>query len=71
MIEEKKKGHVPRARPAANDDTNVVDLMAALRNSLKTTGGESREPPAAERRSEPAKRPPAKRKASRRGGRAA
>jgi DNA end-binding protein Ku len=71
LIEEKKKGHVPRARPAANDDTNVVDLMAALRNSLKTPGGESRKPPAAERRSEPAKRAAAKRKPSRRGGRAA
>jgi DNA end-binding protein Ku len=71
LIEEKKKGHVPRARPAANDDTNVVDLMAALRNSLKTPGGENRKPPAAERRSEPAKGPAAKRKPSRRGGRAA
>jgi DNA end-binding protein Ku len=71
VIEEKKKGHVPRARPAANDDTNVVDLMAALRNSLKTPGGESRKPAAAERRTEPAKRPQTKRKPHRRGGRAA
>ena len=42
LIEEKKKGHVPRARPAANDDTKVIDLMAALRNSLKASGKEGR-----------------------------
>jgi DNA end-binding protein Ku len=74
LIEEKKKGHVPRARPAANDDTNVVDLMAALRNSLKSSGGESpieQRPAAASRRREPAKRGPAPRSRPRRRGSAA
>lgn len=47
LIEEKKKGHTPRARPAANDDTNVVDLMAALRNSLKAGDGRAEPRPAA------------------------
>jgi DNA end-binding protein Ku len=45
-IEEKKKGHVPVARPVANDDTNVVDLMAALRNSLRVSGKEGATAPA-------------------------
>jgi hypothetical protein len=44
LIEEKKKGHAPRARPAINDDTNVVDLMAALRNSLKGSGKDGAAP---------------------------
>ena len=62
LIEEKKKGHVPRARPVANDDTNVVDLMAALRNTLKASGKESpaldeRRRPAASRRGAPAEKP--------------
>ncbi|KQW66999.1 Ku protein [Phenylobacterium sp. Root77] len=34
LIEEKKKGHKP-AKVAEPDDTNVVDLMAALRASLQ------------------------------------
>jgi DNA end-binding protein Ku len=42
LIEEKKKGHPVRPAKPANDDTKVVDLMAALRNSLKS-GGPSRE----------------------------
>jgi DNA end-binding protein Ku len=50
LIEEKKKGHVPRARPAANNDANVVDLMAALRNSLKVSGKERPAAPAERRR---------------------
>ena len=33
MIEDKKKGHKP-AKVAEPEDTNVVDLMAALRASL-------------------------------------
>ena len=33
LIDDKKKGHAP-ARVAAPDDTNVVDLMAALKASL-------------------------------------
>jgi DNA end-binding protein Ku len=56
LIEEKEKGHVPRARPAANDDTNVVDLMAALRNSLKASGKERPAVPAERRRSAASRR---------------
>jgi len=37
LIEDKKKGHKP-AKVAEPDDTNVVDLMAALRASLKEKG---------------------------------
>jgi DNA end-binding protein Ku len=59
LIEEKKKGHAPRARPAANDDGKVVDLMSALRRSLKASGGAGDAAPAAERR-----RPAASRAAS-------
>jgi DNA end-binding protein Ku len=33
LIEDKKKGHKP-AKVAEPDDTNVIDLMAALRASL-------------------------------------
>jgi DNA end-binding protein Ku len=74
LIEEKKKGHVPRARPAANDDGKVIDLMAALRRSLKTGGGEAtieQRPAAASRRREPAKRGPAPKSRPRRRGSAA
>ena len=39
LIEQKKKGQ-PIARPSvANDDSPVIDLMEALRNSLKGSGG--------------------------------
>lgn len=39
LIEEKKKGKpVKPARPAAEDDTKVVDLMAALKKSLQGEG---------------------------------
>jgi DNA end-binding protein Ku len=68
LIEQKSKGHLPRARPAANDDGKVVDLMAALRRSLKASGSEGKEgkkPPAASRRRETAPKP------RRRGGSAA
>jgi DNA end-binding protein Ku len=74
LIEEKKKGHVPRARPAANDDGKVIDLMAALRRSLKTGGGEAtieQRPAAASRRREPAKRGTAPKSRPRRRGSAA
>jgi DNA end-binding protein Ku len=43
LIEEKKKGKPVRPSKPANDDTKVVDLMAALRESLKGGGGASRE----------------------------
>jgi DNA end-binding protein Ku len=72
LIEQKKKGHVPLARPVANDDTNVVDLMAALRNSLKVSGKEApaalleRRKQAPSRRGAPAEKP----RPRRRGGKA-
>jgi DNA end-binding protein Ku len=61
LIEEKKKGHVIKPMHVANDDTKVVDLMAALRNSLKAGGGGDRMPKAAasDRRREPSRRGPA------------
>ena len=37
LVEDKKKGHKP-AKVAEPDDTNVVDLMAALRASLNAKG---------------------------------
>ena len=42
LIEDKRKGRVAKPEKPANDDTKVVDLMAALRNSLKG-GGPSRD----------------------------
>jgi DNA end-binding protein Ku len=72
LIEEKKKGHVPVARPVANDDTNVVDLMAALRNSLKVSGKEGAGPLLERRRQAPSRRgvPTEKPRPRRRGGKA-
>ena len=75
LIEEKKTGHVPRARPAANDDGKVIDLMAALQRSLKASGGEApaeKRPAAASRRHGPAPRGATpKQRPRRRGGSAA
>ncbi len=51
LIEEKKKGHKP-ARVAEPDDTNVIDLMAALRASL---GGKTETKPPAKSKRAPAK----------------
>jgi DNA end-binding protein Ku len=60
VIEERKKGRPVKPSKPASDDTNVVDLMAALRDSLKAGG---RSAPA----SEAARRRPARgRKPSRR-----
>jgi len=42
LIEEKKKGKPVRPSKPANDDAKVIDLMAALRESLKG-GGASRD----------------------------
>ena len=63
MIEAKRKGHkvVEAEEP---DDTNVIDLMAALRNSLK---GSAASKPAAKTpaaKKTPAKKAPAKKKAA-------
>src|SRR3954454_22135158 len=69
MIEEKKKGHVVKAPRPANDDGKVIDLMAALKNSLKGGDRGGDETP---RRREPARRPvSSKPKPKRRGGSAA
>lgn len=43
LIEDKKKGHKP-AKVAEPDDTNVVDLMSALRASLGAKGKASAKP---------------------------
>jgi DNA end-binding protein Ku len=73
LIEEKKKGHVPRPAAPANDDTNVVDLMAALRNSLKASGKEGAAPAIERRRQAPSWRgaPAEKPRPRRRGGKTA
>jgi DNA end-binding protein Ku len=46
LIEEKQKGHKPVAAPEP-EDTNVVDLMSALRASLQGKGGAGTGKPAA------------------------
>jgi DNA end-binding protein Ku len=43
MIEEKRKGKPVKPAKPANDDTKVVDLMAALKKSLEAGGSERRE----------------------------
>jgi non-homologous end joining protein Ku len=61
LIEEKKKGHVIKPVHVANDDTKVIDLMAALRNSLKAGADPDRPVKAAasDGRREPSRRGPA------------
>jgi DNA end-binding protein Ku len=61
LIEEKKNGHVIKPVHVANDDTKVIDLMVALRNSLKAGSGADRPAKAAasDRRREPSRRGPA------------
>jgi DNA end-binding protein Ku len=61
LIEEKKKGHKP-AKVAEPEDTNVVDLMSALRASLGAKGKVSGGPAA--KAAEPAKKPAPKKAAS-------
>jgi len=58
LIADKKKGHKP-ARVAEPDDTNVVDLMAALRASLGGQASHAAKPAADAKRA----KPPAKTKA--------
>ena len=53
LIEDKKKGHTP-ARVAEPEDTNVVDLMSALRASLGAKDKAAAKPAATEK---PAKAP--------------
>ncbi len=61
LIEEKKKGHHP-VTAAEPEDTNVVDLMAALRASLEGKGKTAPARPKA-KPGAAAHRPPARRKA--------
>jgi DNA end-binding protein Ku len=53
LIKEKEKGHVTKVKADEPADTNVVDLMEALRKSLESGGGERRKP-AAKSASKPA-----------------
>jgi DNA end-binding protein Ku len=62
LIEDKKKGHKP-AKVAEPEDTNVVDLMSALRASLR---GKGKAPPKAQPNAKPA-RPAAKTKSRKAG----
>jgi DNA end-binding protein Ku len=68
LIEDKRKGKVIKPAKAANDDGKVVDLMAALRNSLKGGAGarDRAESVAATTRRAPAKskKKPARRSAA-------
>ena len=61
MIKAKQKGEGVVAAPEP-DDTNVVDLMAALRNSLMGSAGPAAKTPAAKKSA--AKKAPAKKKAA-------
>jgi DNA end-binding protein Ku len=54
LIEEKTKGHTP-AKVDAPDDTNVIDLMSALRASLAGKGKSESAKPASQARSAPAR----------------
>lgn len=55
LIEDKRKGRVIKPAKPANDDGKVVDLMAALRNSLKGTAARDRAESVAPSRRAPAK----------------
>lgn len=57
LIAEKQKGRGRKVRVEESQDTNVVDLMDALRKSLGQSGGERRKPA---RKAAPAKKAPAK-----------
>jgi DNA end-binding protein Ku len=63
LIEDKKKGHKP-AKVAEPDDTNVVDLMAALRASLAGKGQGDAKPAAKAKANKPAAAKTKTRKAS-------
>lgn len=67
MIKAKQKGGKGLVEAPEPDDTNVVDLMAALRASLKGSAGGERKAPAkkaAAKKKAPAKKAPAKKKAA-------
>lgn len=61
MIKAKQKGGKDLVEAPEPDDTNVVDLMEALRNSLKGSAGGARKAPA---KKAAAKKPTAKKKAA-------
>jgi DNA end-binding protein Ku len=56
MIKAKTKGGKGLVDVAEPDDTNVIDLMAALKNSLKGSAGGARKPAAKKSASKPAQR---------------
>lgn len=62
MIKAKQKGGEGLVEAAEPDDTNVVDLMEALRNSLKGSAGSGRKAPA--KKAAAKKKAPAKKKAA-------
>jgi DNA end-binding protein Ku len=63
LIEDKKKGHKP-AKVAEPEDTNVVDLMSALRASLAAKGGAApKDGPKGKTKAKPAADKPRARKA--------
>lgn len=66
MIKAKQKGGKGLVEAPEPDDTNVVDLMAALRASLKGSAGGKAAPAkkAAAKKAAPAKKPAAKKKAA-------
>jgi DNA end-binding protein Ku len=71
LIEEKKRGHVVKpVAAAANDDGKVIDLMAALKRSLKA-GVDDEKPVAAAERRPPARRAPTPRRAPKGRGKSA
>ena len=70
LIEEKKKGHVIATPAPAKAESNVIDLMAVLKKSLKTEEREGRRPPATEPRNAPVRRGSPKRPRNRRGRKA-
>ncbi|MDP3080117.1 MAG: Ku protein [Brevundimonas sp.] len=66
MIKAKARGGKGTVDVAEPDDTNVIDLMAALRSSLKGSAGSEKTPPAkkAAAAKAPAKKPAARKKAA-------
>jgi DNA end-binding protein Ku len=64
LIKAKQKGGKDLVAVEAPDDTNVVDLMAALRNSLKGSAGGKTPAKKAAPKKVPAKKPAAKKKAA-------
>ncbi|HVL43049.1 MAG TPA: Ku protein, partial [Brevundimonas sp.] len=65
MIKAKQKGGKGLIEAPEPDDTNVVDLMAALRASLKgSAGGKAPAKKTAAKKAAPAKKPAAKKKAA-------